>query len=75
MAGAGSPDSGTGELRFPVAGGEVSGEVGGEVGTGTVKLDASKLNALLDFCSEARSRMEMQEFCGIKSQDYLKLSQ
>jgi len=59
-----------------VSGGEVSGEVGGEVsgevGTVTVKLDASKLSALLDFCSEARSRVEMQEFCGIKSQDYFR---
>ena len=60
----------------PVSGGEVSGEVGGEVsgevGTVTVKLDASKLSALLDFCCEARSRVEMQEFCGIKSQDYFR---
>ena len=58
----------------PVSGGEVGGEVSGEVGTVTVKLDASKLNALLDFYSEARSCMEMQEFYGIKSQDYFRKS-
>ena len=51
-------------------GGEVSGEVGGEVIT--VKLDIGKLNELLNFCTEARSRIEMQEFCGIKSQDYFR---
>ena len=50
----------------PVAGGEVGGEVI------TVKLDIGKLNELLNFCTEARSRLEMQEFCGIKSQDYFR---
>ena len=56
----------------PVAGGEVSGEVSGEVGTVTVKWNASKPGALLDFCSEARRSVEMQEFCEISSQDYFR---
>ena len=58
----------------PVPSGQVSGEVGGEVSgeVASVKLDIVKLNALLDFCEEARSRVEMQEFCGIKSQDYFR---
>ena len=54
----------------PVTGGEVSGEVSGEVVS--VKMDIIKLNELLDYCKEARSRVEMQEFCGIRSQDYFR---
>ena len=50
--------------------GEVSGEVSGEVIS--VKLDIQKLNALLEYCREARSRIEMQMYCGIKSQDYFR---
>ena len=55
-------------------GGEVSGEVGGEVGGEVIRvnLDAQKINALLEYCKEARSRTEMQSFCGIKSQDYFR---
>ena len=53
-----------------VASGEVGGEVGGEVVS--AKLDIMKLNALLDYCKEARSRVEMQKFCDIKSQDYFR---
>ena len=55
-------------------GGEVSGEVGGEVGGEVIRvnLDVQKLNALLEYCKEARSRTEMQSFCGIKSQDYFR---
>ena len=58
----------------PVPSGEVSGEVGGEVAADavTIKLDVQKVTALLRFCKEARSRTQMQEFCGIKSQDYFR---
>ena len=58
----------------PVASGQVSGEVGGKAGEKpvTVNLDIQRLNALLQYCEEARSRIEMQEFCGIKSQDYFR---
>ena len=58
----------------PVASGEVGGEVSGEVSSevNSVKLDISKLNDLLDYCKEAKSRVELQEFCGIKSQDYFR---
>jgi len=62
-----------GEVSGKVSGevsGEVNGEVNGEVVS--VKLDILKLNALLDYCKEARSRVEMQEFCDIKSQDYFR---
>ena len=38
----------------------------------SVKLDITKLNALLDYCSEARSRIEMQAFCEISSRDYFR---
>ena len=45
----------------------------GQVDSGaTVKLDDEKLNALLDYCVEARSRIEIQVFCGISSRDYLR---
>lgn len=37
-----------------------------------VKLDSSKLAALLDFCSVPRSRREMQDFCGIKTTEYFR---
>ena len=58
----------------PVASGEVSGEVNGEAGARpvSVNLDIQRVNALLQYCEDARSRIEMQEFCGIKSQDYFR---
>ena len=59
-----------GPRTSPVIGGEVSGEVSGEVVS--VKLDIAKLNALLDYCIESRSRKEIQDFCQIKSQDYFR---
>jgi ATP-dependent DNA helicase RecG len=46
---------------------EDSAEDGAEV-----KLSHEKLEALLEFCSEARTRKEMQEFCGIKSDEYFR---
>ena len=59
-----------------------SGQVGGQAGTQdeyagstqavTISLDAEKLNALLDYCSEPRTRAEMQEFCGIKTREYFR---
>lgn len=38
----------------------------------TVKLDVVKLNALLEYCEEPRSGIEMQEFCGISSREYFR---
>ena len=35
-----------------------------------VKLDASELKRLLDYCIEARTRAELQKICGISSRDY-----
>ena len=46
-------------------------EVSTEVDT-QVKLPEEKLAALLDYCKEARSRREMQEFCGIKTAEYFR---
>ena len=59
-----------GPRTSPLVSGEVSGEVGGEVVS--VKLDITKVNALMDYCREPRSRKEIQEFCQIKSQDYFR---
>ena len=42
-----------------------------EAGT-EVKLEAARLSALLDFCSEPRTRQEMQEFCKIKTEKYFR---
>jgi ATP-dependent DNA helicase RecG len=56
---------------------EVSTEVSTEVTTEDsieVKLISEKLNALLDFCKTARSRREMQNFCGIKTDEYFRKS-
>lgn len=47
-----------------------SGQAEGK--TITVNLDIKKLNELLDFCEESRTRNELQEFCGIKSRDYFR---
>ena len=38
----------------------------------TISLDVQKLNDLLDYCSEPRTRAEMQEFCGIKTREYFR---
>ena len=35
----------------------------------SVKLDIAKINALLEYCAEARTRAEMQAFCKIGSRD------
>ena len=47
------------------------GTSGAEVST-EVKLSSEMLNGLIDFCKEERSRKEMQEFCGIKSEKYFR---
>jgi ATP-dependent DNA helicase RecG len=38
----------------------------------SVKLDITKLNALLQYCTEPRTRAEMQAFCEIVSRDYFR---
>ena len=38
----------------------------------TISLDVNKLNDLLDYCSEPRTRAEMQEYCGIKTREYFR---
>lgn len=47
-----------------------SGQVDQEVIA--VKLDIVKLNGLLNYCTEARTRAEIQEFCEISSRDYFR---
>jgi ATP-dependent DNA helicase RecG len=46
---------------------EVRAEVKAEV-----RLTTEKLNGLLEFCSTVKSRKEMQEFCGVKSDEYFR---
>lgn len=46
-------------------------EVSMEVDT-QVKLPEEKLAALLDYCKAAKSRREMQKFCGIKTAEYFR---
>ena len=53
------------------ASGEDSGGVSGEV-SGGVKLKQEKLDALLEYCIKPKGRKEMQEFCGLKSDDYFR---
>ena len=56
---------------------EVSTDVGTEVSTEVsteVKLTSEKLKSLLEFCEIERSRREMQEFCGIKTDEYFRKS-
>ena len=38
----------------------------------TINLNINKLNELLEYCSELRTRSEIQEFCGIKSREYFR---
>ena len=49
-----------------------SGEVSGEADSISIKLDIQKLNALLNYLEEPKTRNEMQVFCGIRSQDYFR---
>ena len=37
-----------------------------------IKLSADVLNGLINFCSQPRSRREMQDFCGLKSDEYFR---
>ena len=50
---------------------EVSTEVTAEVSV-EVKLASEKLSDLVAFCLTPRTRKEMQEFCGIKSDEYFR---
>ena len=38
----------------------------------TIKLDSVRLSALLEFCKMPRTRSQMQEFCGIKTEKYFR---
>lgn len=42
--------------------------------TTQVKLESGKLSALLEYCSTAKIRKEMQKFCEIKTTEYFKKS-
>lgn len=59
-------------------GGQVSGQDSGQAGgqadgqAVTISLDAGRLRDLLEYCSEPRTRAEMQTFCNIKSRDYFR---
>lgn len=50
---------------------QVTTQVSPQVTT-QVKLESEKLSALLEYCSTARSRKEMQDFCGIKTTEYFR---
>lgn len=54
-------------------------EAGTEAGTETgaevyekIKLDTGRLNSLLEFCTVPRTRAELQDFCGIKTEKYFR---
>lgn len=50
-----------------------SAQVGAQVdGAVAVKLDIIRVNALLDYCTEARTSTELQQFCEIKSREYFR---
>ena len=51
---------------------EYAGSTQADTQVVTISLDIQKLNALLDYCSEPRTRAEMQEFCGIKTREYFR---
>jgi len=40
----------------------------------TIKMDAKKLNELIAFCAVGRTKAEMMEFCGIKSDSYFRIN-
>lgn len=50
---------------------QVTTQVSTQVAT-QVKLENGKLSALLEYCSTAKSRKEMQDFCGIKTTEYFR---
>jgi ATP-dependent DNA helicase RecG len=67
----------------PVSGGEVSGQVvksSGQVAKSSgqvedviaVKLDITKINSLIEYCGEPRTRAELQAFCEISSRYYFR---
>jgi ATP-dependent DNA helicase RecG len=53
---------------------EVSAGVGAGVGAGAdmIKLDDEHLLTLLEFCQVPRTKNDMQEYCGIKSDRYFR---
>lgn len=60
-------EPGCSEASGEACSGGASGEVVQEV-----KLDEVKLRALLDYCSEPKTRKELQKFCCIRSEDYFR---
>ncbi len=62
-----------GPETYSVDGAQVSTQVGAQVKDAiTVKLDVGKISSLLDYCAEARTGAELQQFCGIKSREYFR---
>ena len=39
-----------------------------------IKMDAKKVNELVAFCAVERTKAEMMEFCGIKSDSYFRMN-
>ena len=60
-------DSESYATKFSNASTEVSTEASTEV-----KLKPELLEKLLEYCTEPRSRKEMQEFCGIRTEKYFR---
>ena len=60
----------------PVASAQVSAQVGKSNvqvdGAVTVKLDISRINALLEYCTEEKTAAEPQQFCEISSREYFR---
>ena len=67
----GPVSSETGKEESTEAGAEAGAEVSAEAG-GKIKLDAERLQSLLEFCSVPRTRAEMQKHCNIKSEKYFR---
>ena len=59
-----------GPIQF-LPGTEAGTEAGAEVYE-KIKLDTGRLNSLLEFCTVPRTRAELQDFCGIKTEKYFR---
>lgn len=65
----GPEQSGVTQAKSSTVGNENSGEK-----PLTIKMDAKKVNELIAFCEVGRTKAEMMEFCGIKSDSYFRIN-
>ena len=63
----------SGDRESDQAGGQVSGQVGGQAGGQVIaSINEGLISDIMAYCSEPRTRIELQTFCKVASRDYFR---